>query len=93
MSRLVNNITSNAASNPINKFERKISGKEAVRAGKGFTLFISNEEIDDISKIIKLLEVSEVLIDGIIEAVKHEIEKQECGFLAALLASLVASVV
>ena len=35
---LVSNLTSNA----INKFERKISGKGAVRAGKGFALFISN---------------------------------------------------
>ena len=91
--RLVNNITSNAASNAINKFERKISGKEAVRAGKGFTLFSSNEDIDNIITITKLLEVSEVLIEGITEAVKHKIEKQERGFLAALLASLVASVV
>ena len=32
---LVSNLTSNA----INKFERKISGKRAVRVGKGFTLF------------------------------------------------------
>ena len=38
---LVSNFTSNA----INKFERKISGKGAVRAGKGFTLFTSNEDI------------------------------------------------
>ena len=91
--RLVNNITSNAASNAINKFERKISGKEAVRAGKGFTLSSSNEDIDDIITIIKLLEASEVLIEGITEAVKHKIEKQERGFLAVLLASLVASVV
>ena len=36
--RLVSNLTSNV----INKFERKISGKGAVRAGKGFSLFISN---------------------------------------------------
>ena len=90
---LVNNISSNAASNAIDKFERKIRGKEVVRAGKGFTLFISNEDVDNIIKIIKLLEVSEVLIYGITEAVKYEIEKQERGFLAALLASLVASVV
>ena len=33
---LVNNLISNA----INKFERKIGGKRAVRAGKEFTLFI-----------------------------------------------------
>ena len=35
---LVSHLTSSA----INKFDRKISGKGAVRAGKGFTLFISN---------------------------------------------------
>ena len=35
---LVINLTSNA----INKIERKVSGKGAVRAGKVFTLFISN---------------------------------------------------
>ena len=34
----VNNFTSNATT----KRERKIRGKGAVRAGKGFTLFISN---------------------------------------------------
>ena len=38
---LVSNLTSNA----INKFERKISGNGAVRAGKGFTLFTLNEDI------------------------------------------------
>ena len=38
---LVINLTSNAKS----KFERKVSAKGAVWAGKGFTLFISNEDI------------------------------------------------
>ena len=57
---LVSNLTSNA----INKFERKISGKGAVRAGKGFTLFISNEDMNDIIKIIKSLEDSGVMILG-----------------------------
>ena len=41
---LVSKLTLNA----INKFERKISSKGAVRAGKGFTLFISNEDMIDI---------------------------------------------
>ena len=30
----------------INKFERKISGKRAVRTGKGFIFLISNEDMD-----------------------------------------------
>ena len=41
-------LISNLTSNPMNKFERKISGKGAVRTGKGFTLFISNEDMNDI---------------------------------------------
>ena len=72
---LVSNLTSNA----INKFERKISGKGAVRAGKGFTLFIS--KICKISKIIKSLEDSGVLIDGITERVKDEIKNKKVDFL------------
>ena len=46
-----------------------------------------------IVKIIKPLEDSGVLIDGVIETVKHEIKKQEGGFLGALLSSLAASLV
>ena len=39
------------------------------------------------------LEDSNVFIDGITETVKHEIKKQEGGFLSALLAPLAASLV
>ena len=46
-------LVSNLAPNAINKFERKMGGKGAVRARKGFTLFISNEDMNDIIKIIK----------------------------------------
>ena len=63
---LVNNLTSNA----INKFERKISGKGAASAGKGFTLFTLNEDVNDIIKITKSLEDSGVLIYGVTETVK-----------------------
>ena len=66
---LVSNLTSNA----IDKFERKTSGKGAVRGGKGFTLFILNENMSDIIKIIKSLEDSVVLIDGVPETVKRQI--------------------
>ena len=60
--------------------------KVAVRARKRFTLFISNEDMNDIIKVIKSLENLGVLIDGVTETVKHEIKKQEDGFLGALLA-------
>ena len=86
-------LLSNLTSNGINKFERKISGKVTVRAGKGFTLFISHNYINDIIKIIKSLEDSGVLIHGVTETVKPETKKHECRFLGALLASLATQLV
>ena len=53
----------------------KISEKEAIRAGKGFTLFISNEDVNGIINIIKSLQDSSVLVDGVTETVKKEIKK------------------
>ena len=80
-------------SNSINKFERKVSGKWALRSGQGFTLYISNEDTNDIIKIIKSLEDSGVLIDGVTETVKQEIQKQKGGLLENLLAPVAASIV
>ena len=48
-----------------------------MRAGKGFTLFILNEDMDDIIKILKSLEGSGVLIDGVTETVKDEIKEKK----------------
>ena len=64
-----------------------------MRAGKRFPLFTSNEDMNDIIRIIKSLEHSSVLIDGVTETVKHEIKKQEGGLLGALFAPLAASIV
>ena len=85
---LISNLTSSA----INTFDRKISGKWVVREGKGFTLFISVKYMNDTIKIIKPLEDSIVLLDGVTETVKNEIKK-EGGFRGALLAPLAASLV
>ena len=86
-------LVSNLASNAIDKFERKISGKEAVRARKEFFLYITNKDINGIIKIITYLEDSIVLIDRVTETVKHKIKKQEHGFLPGLLVALAASLV
>ena len=64
--RLVSNLTSNEK----NKFDRKISWKRAVRAGKGFTLFISNKDMNDFVKIMKPLQDSGALIDELRKKVK-----------------------
>ena len=61
--------------------------------GKEFTLFFSNEDMNDIIIIIKSLKDSGILIVGVTEIVKHEIKKKEGGFLGGLLAPLAASIV
>ena len=67
-----------------------------MRAEKGFSLFILNEDMNHI-KIIKSLENSGVLIDGVAETVKDEIKKTRrqisWSFLAPLAASLVQPVI
>ena len=44
-------LVSNLTSSTVNTFGRKISGKGVVRAGKGFTLFISNKISMILSKL------------------------------------------
>ena len=54
--------------------------------GSGMTtLIISNEEMNDIMKIIQPLEESGLLIKGISEAIKNEGKEQKGGFLGMLL--------
>ena len=45
-------------------------------------LIISNEEMEDIMKIVKSLEESELLIKGITETIKIEAKEQKGGFLS-----------
>ena len=68
-------------SSSINKFERKTSRKGAIRAGKGFTLFISNKNINGILKVIKSLGGFGVLIDRVTKKVKNEIKNKKADFL------------
>ena len=55
------------------------------------TLIISNDEMDDILKIVKSLEKSGVLLKGISETIQHEAKEQRGGFLSMLLGTLGAS--
>ena len=52
---------------------------------------ISNDEINDIIKIIKSLEDSGLLLKGVTETVQNEGKEQKGGFLSALLGTLCAS--
>ena len=55
------------------------------------TLIISNDEMDDILKIVKSLENSGVLLKGVNETIQHEAKEQRGGFLSMLLGTLGAS--
>ena len=51
-------------------------------------LIISNDEINDIIKIVKSLEDSGLLLKGVTETVQNEVKEQKGGFLSMLLGTL-----
>ena len=55
------------------------------------TLIISNDEMNDIIKIVKSLENSGVILKGVSETIQHEAKEQRGGFLIMLLGTLGAS--
>ena len=55
------------------------------------TLIISNEEMNDIMKIIQALENSNILKKGVTKTIKNETKEQNGGFLDMLLGTLGAS--
>ena len=62
--------------------------------GSGYnntTLIISNDEMDDILKIVESLEDSGVLLKGVGETIQHEAKEQRGGFLSMLLGTFGAS--
>ena len=71
-------------------FRKKISRNETVRTEKGFPLSISNEVMNEIIKIVKLLENPSLLTDVVAETVKHEMKKQKGGFLGVMMAPMAA---
>ena len=55
------------------------------------TLIISNEEMNDIMKIVQALEDSNILLKGVTKTIKNETKEQKGGFLSMLLVTLGAS--
>ena len=52
------------------------------------TLIISNNEMEDVIKIVKSLEDSGLLLKGVTETVQNEVKEQKGGFLSMLLGTL-----
>ena len=60
-------------------------------ASRMTTLIISNDEKNDIMKIVKSLEESRLLIKDVSEIIKDEAKEQKGGFFSTLLGALGAS--
>ena len=67
------------------EFIKKIHGSRTT------TLTISNEEMNDIMKIVQALEDSNILLKGVTKTIKIETKEQKKGFLSMLLGTLGAS--
>ena len=59
--------------------------------GSGIKLIIEEEDMQDIIKIIKELENSDILFKGVSKTIENEIKEQRGGFLSMLLRTLGAS--
>ena len=55
------------------------------------TLTISNEEMNDIIKIVQALEDSNILLKGVTKTIENERKEWKGGFLSMLLSTLGAS--
>ena len=65
--------------------------KKNLGSGGHTTFIISNDDMQDLLKIVKSLEDSGILLDEITETVKNEVKEQKAGFLSMLLGTLGAS--
>ena len=55
------------------------------------TLIISNEEMNEIMKIVQALEDSNILLKGVTKTIENETKEQKVGFLSVLLGTSGAS--
>ena len=62
--------------------------KKILGSGHNTTLIISNDEMEDILKIVKSLEDFGLLLEGVNETIKTEAKERKQGFLSMLLGTL-----
>ena len=65
--------------------------KKILGFGNMTILIISNDEMHDIIKIVKSLEDSGLLIEGVTKTLQNEVKEKKGGFLSMLLGTLGAS--
>ena len=65
--------------------------KKILGSGGHTTLIISNKDMEDLVKVVKSLEDSGLLLNGVTESVQNEVKEQRGRFLSMLLATLAAN--
>ena len=62
--------------------------REKMHGSGTTTLIISNEEMNDVMKIVQALEDSNILLKGVTKIIKNETKEQKGGFFSMLLGTL-----
>ena len=65
--------------------------KKKILGSVNTTLLVSNDELEDIIKVVESLEDSSLLLKGVIETIQNEAKEQKGEFLSMLLGTLGAS--
>ena len=68
-----------------------MQGFKKIHGSGTATLIISNEEMNEIMKIVQALEDSNILLKGVTKTIKNKTKEQKGGFLSMLLCTLGAS--
>ena len=83
-------VAASAADTGIHK-KKKLGSGHNHPSHNNTRLITSNDEIEDIIKIVKSLEDSGLLLKEVTETVQNEVKEQKGGFLSMLLGALGAS--
>ena len=68
-----------------------IKKKKKILGSVNTTLLVSNDELEDIIKVVESLEDSSLLLKGVIETIQNKAKEQKGEFLSMLLGTLGAS--
>ena len=95
-----NSLNVKLSNSQLNKFKSAIKNQTEVVLGihkkvlgseNAATLIISNDQINDIIKIVKSLEDSGLLLKGVTKTVQNEVKGRKGGFISMLVGTLGAS--
>ena len=64
-----------------------------ILGSRNTTLIASKKDMEDLTKIVKSLEDSDLLLKGVTESVQNEVKEQKGGLLSMLLGTLGASLI